>query len=77
MRVMSWQRADSADGGRVEPGDCQSAVRSVFDHRAAPGQGLGQVGLLHGPDPDARGSVSVDELLGAGVGDDRDPGRSR
>ena len=62
-----------ADRGRVHSGHDHGAVRSPVDQRASLGQGLGQVGLLHGPDPDARGRVTVDELIGAGVGDDAAP----
>src|SRR5580704_8043669 len=50
----------SPDGGRVHPGHDHGAVRSALDHSAASGEGLGQVSLLHRPDPDARGRVAID-----------------
>jgi hypothetical protein len=61
---------DAADREAVKAGHHQAAVRGAFDHPAVLGQGVGQVALLHCSDVDARGGVLVDELLGAGVGDD-------
>src|ERR1019366_7851196 len=58
--------------GQLDQGDVVSGSGSPDRSRTA-GEGLGQVGLLHGPDPDTRGGVAVDELIGAGVGDDAAP----
>src|SRR5271166_331730 len=60
----------AADGGSVHAGHDHGAVGSALDQSAALGEGLAQVDLLHSPDPDTRGGVAVDELVGAGVGDD-------
>ena len=57
----------------VHAGHDHGAVGSALDQSATLGEGLAQVGLLHSPDPDTRGGVAVDELIGAGVGDDAAP----
>ena len=58
---------DCADRGGVQAGHDQGAAGTALQQGAALAQGIGQVGLLYGPDPDTRGGVAVDELLGAGV----------
>src|ERR1039458_2797205 len=59
-----------ADRGGVHSGHDHGAVRSTLDQRASVGQGLSQIGLLYGPHPNTRSGVPVDELMGAGIGDD-------
>jgi len=45
-------RGGSSDGGRVHSGHDHGAVGSALDESSAPCEGLGQVGVLHGPDPE-------------------------
>jgi hypothetical protein len=65
--------SDRADRQAVQAGHEQGAVGTALDDAVALGEGLGQVGLLHSPDPNARGGVAINELLSAGVGDDATP----
>ncbi len=57
---MSWALAMPPIAKAVQAGHQQGAVGRALDHAAAQGQGVGQVGLLHRPDVDAGGGVSVD-----------------
>ena len=53
-RVMSWADATPPIAAESRPVTTRAPSGQRSTSAAAPGQGVGQVGLLHGPDPDAR-----------------------
>jgi len=74
MRVMPWAEAAPPTAAQSSPVTVKEPSGQRSTTSAALSQGDDQVVLLYGPSPDARGRAAVDELVGAGIGDDAAPG---